>query len=64
MRKIILALLLAPPIFAWAQQTNWQQVALHSEKAIKKRLSSDVLASPTWIDQSIFVNYQIGRAHV
>ena len=57
MRKIILALLLAPPIFAWAQQTNWQQVALHSEKAVKKRLSSDVLASPTWIAQSTFVNY-------
>lgn len=65
MKKIILALLLAPPIFAWAQQTNWQQVALHSEKAVKKRLSSDVLVSPTWIDKSTFVNYhRIENGHL
>lgn len=57
MKKLFIILLLFHITIVQAQVINWKQVESCSEKAVKQRLGSDVLASPTWIDGTQYVNY-------
>lgn len=57
MKKIFVSLLFLCPTLAWGQNTDWEKVAAHSEKAVMEKLGHDVFASPSWIDSSAYVSY-------